>query len=115
MEKRTKIIIGAVAGLGLLGSLYFFVWRKRLPNFNILTYDWERRFLDVKFGNTQNRVTENNSISFTAGRGFDESLYTATTQSLGNGKALIKVTKNDGSVILEKEVDFDGRIVVDKI
>ena len=113
MTKKVKIIIGVASLVGVSTLYYFLIFRKRKPNFEILNYDWDKRYIDVKFGKTENRLTEFNGITFTAGKSYDEKLYSVTSKPLGKGKVAITIFKN-GSPVEEKEIDFDGRLVIDK-
>ena len=113
MTKKVKIIIGVASAIGVIGAFYFLIYRKRKPNLNFSSYNWEKRYVDVKFGNTKNRINEFNAITFTAGSGYNETIYSITTKPLGKGKVSLTINKN-GEPIEAKEIDFDGRIVVDK-
>lgn len=113
MTKKVKIFIGVASAIGVVSAYYFLIYRKRKPNFDFSEYNWDKRYADVKFGNTTNRVTEFNAITFTAGKGYDETIYSVKTKPLGKGKVSIVINKN-GEPIEAKEIDFDGRIVVDK-
>jgi hypothetical protein len=113
MTKKVKIFIGVASAIGVVSAYYFLIYRKRKPNLDFSEYNWDKRYADVKFGNTTNRITEFKGITFTAGSGYDETIYSVTTTPLGKGKVSIVINKN-GEPIEAKEIDFDSRLIVDK-
>lgn len=113
MTKKAKIIIGSVGAVALISSFYFFVWRKRRPKLDIIETDFVKRYADVKFGKTTNRVSEFNGGTFTAGKGYDEDLYSVTHEGNGKGKTTITVYKN-GEIVEKKIIDFDSNLITDR-
>jgi len=113
MTKKAKIIIGSVGAVALVSSLYFFVWRKRRPKLDIIYADFGKRYADIKFGNTTDRVSEFNSGTLTSGRGYDEDLYSLTHQGDTKGKTTITVFKN-GQEVEKKIIDFDSKLITDR-
>ena len=113
MTKKVKIFVGIASVIGVYGAFYFLVYRKRKPSFSILGYEWDKKFLNAKFGNKDVRISEYVSGQTNAGNTFDEKLYNLTYTPLNNGKVSVEITKN-GLPIESKIIDFDARLIIDK-
>lgn len=115
MTGKKKILIGAVSVIGIYSAFYFLIYKKRIPQLEITKYDWDKRMVVVRFGNTENIVNEFSGKTFSAGKTYAKNLYNAVVKPIGDGRALITVVNKDGSTIKEKQVNFDSRMVIDKI
>ena len=113
MTKKTKILVGIASVIGVYGAFYFLVYRKRKPILEILDYQWDKKYLDAKFGNKDVRISEYVEGETNAGNTFDEKLYGLTYTPLNNGKVSVTITKN-GLPIESKIIDFDARLIIDK-
>ena len=113
MTKKVKIFVGIASVIGVYGVFYFLVYRKRKPIFEILDYQWDKKYLDAKFGNKDVRISEYVAGETNAGNTFDEKLYELTYIPLNNGKVSVTITKNS-LPIESKVIDFDSRLITDK-
>jgi len=113
MTKKVKIFVGIASVIGVYGAFYFLVYRKRKPSFSIIGYEWDKKFLEAKFGNSPIKISEYVSGDFTAGKTFDEKIYRLTSTPLNNGKVSVTISKN-GLPVESKIIDFDARLIIDK-
>lgn len=115
MTKKTKILIGAVSVIGVYSAFYFLFYKKRIPKLEITKYDWDKRFVILKFGNTENMVNEFSGKTFSAGKTYDKNLYNVIVEPIGDGKVVAKVVRKGGETVKEKQINFDSRLVIDTV
>ena len=112
MTKGAKIALGIGIPLAL-GSLYWFVIRKRRPSFYVSKVDWTNKTASVMFGNTLHTLGANGSSAIGAGKTYDNSEW--TLMSIGNMNGLLtlklinKVTPNTPTETIV--IDFKSKLM----
>lgn len=109
MEKRKKIIIGSFILAGLITSYYFFIFKNRVPKLKLDKFNWNKRSINGKFGNTDVIISEFNNTEYSAGKNYNSN-FKLKVKPLGRGKVDLIIF--DGNEMVEKkQADFDGKLV----
>jgi len=107
MDKKNKIIIGSLIGIGLLTTLML-ILRKKTPKLSIETINWTSQFADVKFGNDVARVSPFSGGVMNAGKGFKKG-YTLSFITFDKDKVRL-ITKLNNKDLSEHIIEFESRL-----
>jgi hypothetical protein len=109
MAKRKKIIIGSFVLAGLITSYYFFIYKNRVPKLKLEKFNWNNRFINAKFGNTNIVISEFNNTEYGAGKNYNSN-FKLKVIPLGRGKVDL-IFYNGNKIVEKKQTDFDGKLV----
>ncbi len=112
MKKGTKIIIGSLVGLTLITGYYFVVFKNRVPKLRFTKYNWSKRSVNAKFGNTDVVLSEFNNQVINSGRNYSSN-YELVVKPLGRGRVEASIFKIKPKREITKSyiVDLDGKLV----